>query len=75
MSRWPWDRGPEAISYLKLGHRTRASPGIFLFPGETSCAKAFGVFLSSPSLSLSLCMFAHSVHVTANTYHLIWEKL
>ena len=48
-------------------------------PGEVSSSRACGglsLFLSlflSPSLSITV--FAHSVHVTASTHHLIWEKL
>lgn len=48
-------------------------------PGEASSSRACGglshflCLCLSPSLSITV--FAHSVHVTASTHHLIWEKL
>lgn len=48
-------------------------------PGEESSNGACGglshFLCVCLSLSLSITVFAHSVHVTASTHHLIWEKL
>lgn len=70
ISHWPWDSGPEAISKQfdwKDSWRGEQQQGQWV------SLSLFPFLCLSPSLSITL--FAHSVHVTVSTHHLIWEKL
>lgn len=73
ISPWPWDQGPEAVQRTVWAKRSpqRWAEAV---PREEG-GGSLSLSLSLSAWSHLITLFAHSVHVTASTHHLIAKEV